>query len=74
MTQKVLIVFSEKHGECEGAFDEHGNLLDFWSCNDASWRNEYFSPFLKKLGIETQESDSPSLRKKLEKAVKKAWA
>ena len=38
----------------EGIFDQDGTLLDFWSPNDACFREEYFGPFLKKLGFNVE--------------------
>lgn len=37
--------------EVEGMFDDKGILLDFWYCNDAEWRSEYFGGFMNKLGF-----------------------
>lgn len=71
---KVFIVYDEsEYGEVEGAFDESGELIDFWSANDAAWRNEYFSPFLKRLGIETKTSQDQKLKGKLGEAAFNAW-
>lgn len=63
--QKIFIVYVEEEGEIEGAFDEEGNLLHWWCCNDASWRNEYFSPLMKQLGYEFVHSDDEVLEAKL---------
>ena len=46
-------------GEIGGVLDEKGKVLDCWSLNDADWRNEYFSGFMEKVGIEAVESTSP---------------
>jgi hypothetical protein len=69
----ISIVYSEAQGEIEGAFDENGELLSFWSCNDATWRNEYFGPFMKKLGIKTVSSSDSNLTKRLEEAAEEMW-
>ncbi len=44
----------ESSGEIEGMFDSNGDLLHFWFCNDATWRNHYFNPLMLKLGIEVK--------------------
>lgn len=46
----IYFFYSECFGEVEGMFDTNGNMLDCWMCNDATWRNEYFSGFMSKLG------------------------
>jgi hypothetical protein len=48
----------KKMGEVQGMFDMEGNLLGAWSDNNAAWRNEYFSPFLEKVGIIVEEGDA----------------
>ena len=78
MNQTIYIVYSEGEcGEIEGAFDARENILDIWSCNDATWRNEYFSGFLAKVGIEVVTNVPEKLRAKLEKKLvkyaKKEW-
>lgn len=40
-------------GGYEGFIDENGDLLGWWSEDDADWRFEYFNPFLEKLGYVT---------------------
>lgn len=74
---RIYIIYSEgSAGEVEGAFDFCGNLLDFWSCNDASFRTEYFRGFLEKLGVEIvrpTEKQRENLERILEKAAKEAW-
>lgn len=71
----VYIIQAEEHmdeiGECEGAFDDQGALLDFWNANDATWRHEYFETFMRKLGIDVR-NPSEKLRKKLETKLYKA--
>lgn len=52
---KIIYIESiESAGECQGAFDEDGNLLHLWSSNDATWRDEYFNPLMASLGIEVK--------------------
>lgn len=67
----LYFVYTEQVGEVEGIFDQDGTLLDFWSCNDACWRNEYFSPFMAKLGY-TVEYGPEWMDEKLVEAAKEA--
>jgi hypothetical protein len=77
--KKVILVYTESFGECEAAFLEDGTLLDIWSCNDACWRNEYFSTFLKKVGIEIvqpnwrNEKENDLWQERIKNAVKEHW-
>lgn len=64
--------YSEEHGECEAMFSESGDLLGIWSCNDATWRNEYFRDFMEALGFEVK-SAPPELVDKLEATAKDYW-
>lgn len=57
-------VFLDEY-EVDGIFDNKGELLGTWSCNDACWRNEYFSGFISKLGIRVEESSDRELEQKL---------
>lgn len=68
----IYRAFSEEAGEVEGMFDENGELLGIWSCNDASWRNEYFSPFMKRLGI-TIERATPEMEQRLYDKANEMW-
>jgi hypothetical protein len=63
-------VYTEEYGEIEGMFDEGDHLISAWSCNDATWRNEYFDEFIKELGAKVITSDDPKLVKKLIKYFK----
>ncbi len=67
---KTVYIFGLDSPEIEGFFDEKGKLIDYWYCNDALWRDEYFNPVFKKLGIDIQ-SIPPKLRKKAEAALEK---
>ena len=49
---KTVYKASIESPEMEGFFDENGKLLDYWYCNDACWRDEYFNGVFKKLGID----------------------
>lgn len=40
-----------EHGENEAMFDSDFSLLGAWHNNDATFRDEYMNPWLKKLGI-----------------------
>jgi hypothetical protein len=53
-------------------FSETGELLGIWSCNDATWRNEYFSDFMEALGFKV-ENASPELVDKLIATAKEYW-
>jgi hypothetical protein len=70
-------VSSEDEGEIEGIFDENGELLGMWCCNDAHWRNEYFSPFMKGLGIEVKtnwrDPIYQEMKQKLEEHARSMW-
>ncbi len=39
-----------EHGENQGMFEENGKLIHAWSCNDADWRDEYFTPLATYFG------------------------
>lgn len=75
MKRKLYFVSieSETAGECEGVFDADGTLLDFWADNDASWRNEYFAPFMARLGFDCETVHSGWRADALEKAACEAW-
>ena len=47
-------------GEVEGMFDSKGNLISCWCCDDATWRNEYFSGFMQYLGVEVKSRNPTS--------------
>lgn len=66
----IKYVYTEEYGEIEGMFDENDELLGAWSCNDANWRDEYFSEFMEKLGIKVIYSSERKLVKKLVKHFK----
>lgn len=72
----IVNIEDDEAGDCEGAFDAAGNLLDIWSSNDANWRGEYFSGFMSKLGIETSKSAPRKLqlKEKLTKKARELWA
>lgn len=57
-------------GEVEGMINDKGEVIGYWWSNDASWRNEYFGPFMQKLGI-TVVTPEKKLYVKLQKVLKK---
>lgn len=71
MSKTVYYAQTEEVGEVEGMFDEDGELLGMWSCNDACWQNEYFSEFLDKLGVYVVEDGR--FDDKLEKIAEEMW-
>ena len=77
--KKLYFIFSGGEcGEVDGVFDENENIIGYWFCNDATWRNEYFSGFMKSLGFECiaelPAKDRTRLEKKLlTKLKKEGW-
>ena len=65
----IYLVGDEEEGEVEGMFDDKGNIIHCWTCNDANWRNEYFDPLMEALGIKVECSEDEKLKKKLRKAM-----
>jgi hypothetical protein len=59
-------------GEVEGVFNEAGELLSHWSCNDASLRVEYMSGLFERLGYDLHRASS--LPKKKQAAMEKVLA
>ncbi len=57
--------------EAQAIFDKDGTLLGLWALNDATWRNEYFSGFMEKLGFQI-EYDS-SLEYAVTQAAEDMW-
>lgn len=50
----LYIAYTEEVGEAEAMFDADGTILGMWACNDATWRNEYFSGFMEALGYKVE--------------------
>jgi hypothetical protein len=48
----IYIIYTERYGENNLVFDSKLKCIDGWSCNDATWRDEYFNGLMKQLGIE----------------------
>jgi hypothetical protein len=72
----VHFVYADKNGECEGLFDADFNLIYFWSCNDATWRSEYFAGVLEYLGAtegDPSDAEYDTMVGKLNDATKEAW-
>jgi hypothetical protein len=67
---KIIYFAFIESPEVEGFFDDNLKLIDFWHCNDASWRSEYFNPAFKKLGINIEHLTGDKL-KKCQKQLKK---
>jgi hypothetical protein len=60
----VEIVFTEEYGEAQGAFLD-GELIDYWYCNDACWREDAFNSLCETFGFTTIDSRDEELEKKL---------
>lgn len=69
MKLKIVERVYDEEYEVEGMF-LNGQLLDFWSLNDGHWRDEYFGPFMKKLGIKVRHSEDPHLIQALRDHIK----
>ena len=73
------MAYTEDLGEVEGAFELHGTLIDLWSCNDASWRGEYFDGMMHTLGIDVKypyqlsEEKETFFTKRLMEEANKLW-
>lgn len=49
-------------GEVQGFMNAQGEVVGFWSLNDANWRNEYFNATFQALGIEIQPASEEQNR------------
>lgn len=58
ITLKHVYVCDNEMGEVEAMFDGI-RILSAWSCNDATWRNEYFAPIFQGVGI-TVKAGAPT--------------
>jgi len=56
--------------EMEWFFDENHNLITYWSCNDAQWREEYMTPLMEALGVEIKYHSYPTAPLKIRKKIK----
>lgn len=68
----IYIVYTELGGENDLVFDHTFKCLDMWSCNDATWRNEYFAPFMRSLGINVLEEFPPDKMSSKNRIIKEA--
>lgn len=69
----IYHMFFEEYGECDVFFDKHGDLIDYWYGNDASWRQEYYSGLLAWMGYEVFPPDKKLaivLRKNFEQRLR----
>lgn len=68
----IYIIFSEgKAGECQIVFNDKLKVMDGWSCNDATWRGEYFNGLLEDFGVKVKSSHPSLTDKVVEKAALK---
>jgi hypothetical protein len=52
---KIIYCLSvEDPFEVDAFFDEDDKIITWWSCNDATWRDEYMSGLLKHCGYKTE--------------------
>jgi hypothetical protein len=71
---KIYVIYFGNYCEFDAVFDEKLNYIGGWDCNDATWRNEYFRGFMKKLGIEVlttlpSKANAEELEKKAYKEI-----
>lgn len=52
----IYHAYSDEYGECEAMFDKDGTMIGYWHGNDATWRNEYFSGFMRELGFQVENA------------------
>jgi hypothetical protein len=65
--KKIYFSFFVEYGEHDVFFDEEGRIIDYWSCNDAGWRGEYFAGLMTYMGFEVEEVEpSKGMRKTFE--------
>lgn len=63
----IYHVFYEEYGEHDVFFDEDLDIIDYWHCNDANWRGEYFQGLVAYMGYEViQAEGDPEARKRFE--------
>jgi hypothetical protein len=74
----IINLFVEEFGEVDAFFDaETGELLHYWSCNDAAWRHEYMAPLFEKVGVrvlrdhDVHETVLKQFKARLKKELKK---
>ena len=71
----IYIISTERFGESQFVFDDKFKLIDGWQRNDADYRDEYMSGFLKHLGIQVKKSlpASQDANKLMKAAAMKLW-
>ncbi len=72
----AYVIASENCGEVQGIFDAEFKLLDFWSMNDACFRQEYMTRAFTVLGIEflhPTNEQFDAMAETLEKAAAELW-
>lgn len=52
----IYIIYTEACGENNIVFDDKFKVITAWSCNDATWRDEYFQPLMDYLGVKVLEN------------------
>lgn len=58
---KILFVYDQDN-EAQAMFSEEGKLLGAWLLSDANWREEYFGPLMRNLGLKVEDrSDDQDL-------------
>lgn len=70
----IYMVYTERCGETEGVFNEAGECIHYWWCNDANWRGEYFNPMFEELGIKILDSEREMGQEKYDQLVEKLLA
>lgn len=73
---KTIYIQYIESPEAQGVFDDKLNLLDVWSCNDADFRHEYFTPFLRQLDIAVETPTTKQekvMQKKIEEYIEENW-
>lgn len=72
----IYCIFTNWFGENQFFFDDYGNLLGWWTCNDASWRHEYMNPMMKALGIDvrTAQDTDPRFEDKIQAILREHGA
>lgn len=66
------LYFADVEDLVQGAFNDCGELLSYWSPNDLFVQVEYLETLFKKIGWNIYHSNNPVLEEKLLKTVKKA--
>ena len=70
---KKLYTCHDQPDGFEGIFNERGDLITYWSQNDATWRHEYFEDLMYYLGYTVEHTEKPKFVKLLRSAVKDSY-